>query len=134
MDGLRLVETKYHQPKKDAIKESWIAPACFRCRICDYVVYYGDRNLEDVDYLHTFKANGNRIKKDKRETDHLKPIIPIDGYPSGLEIDFNYIINETLYRPKEGYQVICSICHDKKSAEENEKRREYKKIKKICQK
>lgn len=51
------------------------------------------------------------------EVDHIKPIIPIEGFTSwDITID-------NLYCDKTNLQVLCLKCHEKKTKIENEERR-----------
>lgn len=131
LDELRLIEKKYHEPFKQCLKKSWVGPATFRCEICENIIYFGDRNIDTVDYLHTFRANGNTVRKGVRETDHISPVIPTNGFKSGKSLDWNEVIEERMFLPnKEQYQCVCKECHVKKSNVENLERRANNKVRK----
>lgn len=66
-------------------------------------------------------------KKPKEfQMDHIAPVVPTNGYKSGLEFDLNEHV-ERLFCEEEGWQKICTQCHNEKSQKENTERREYKK-------
>lgn len=60
--------------------------------------------------------------------DHIDPVVPLYGFKSGLEFDFNEYI-ERMYCGEDNFQVLCGPCHDIKSKEENSIRRKNKKSK-----
>ena len=59
--------------------------------------------------------------------DHIDPVVPIDGYKSGLEFDLNeYAVR--MFCEADGLQVLCAECHDKKTKDENNIRRSKKSL------
>jgi len=60
--------------------------------------------------------------------DHILPVVPVDGFKNGQPWDWNEYI-ERMFPNQEGYQILCSSCHDLKTLEENSSRRENKKEK-----
>jgi len=54
--------------------------------------------------------------------DHFEPVIPVDGFKSGLEYDLNEIV-ERMFCDEKGWNCLCKECHDEKSKKENETRR-----------
>jgi len=63
----------------------------------------------------------NKCKKEfpssKIKADHIKPVVDVT---TGF-IDWNVYI-ERMYCVKKGWQAICDVCHDKKSAKERKTR------------
>lgn len=66
---------------------------------------------------------GNLFPAKEVQVDHIEPIVPLTMVQ---EYDWNVIIANALCE-KDGLQVMCKICHKKKSLEENAERRENKK-------
>ena len=61
-------------------------------------------------------------KKDT-QVDHIEPAVSVkDGF-----INWDTYISR-MYPDKEGFQILCSQCHDNKTAIEKEMRKYYKKI------
>lgn len=68
----------------------------------------------------------NQIHKRKdMKKDHIDPVVPVTGFTS-----WDTIINR-LFVSEEGWQALCVTCHDKKTKEENEKRKALKKEKAV---
>lgn len=60
------------------------------------------------------------------QMDHVDPVVPLDGYISGMDFDLNeYAVR--LFCPPEGWAAICRPCHDVKTKEENKTRKANKK-------
>lgn len=70
-----------------------------------------------------------KIKKlhlyEDTQMDHINPIIDIKGFTG----DWTTLI-ESLFCSDENYQCLCDFHHKEKTAQENKKRFEYKKIQK----
>lgn len=64
------------------------------------------------------------LKREEVECDHIEPCQSVDG-----AADWSEFIRRTLEVKAEGLQWICKPCHTKKSAAENAKRREARKLK-----
>lgn len=90
-------------------------------------------------YLYPCEICGKLCKDTKKgeakefHMDHIEPVEPINGFDSGVEFDLNEHV-ERLFCEEDGFQRICVECHLKKSNEENELRRKYKKSKKSLDK
>lgn len=54
--------------------------------------------------------------------DHKDPVVPIKGYKSGMDFDLNEYA-ERMFCAVEGWQVLCSECHDQKTREEKGERK-----------
>lgn len=67
----------------------------------------------------------NQFTNKQIHLDHVQPVVDIK---TGF-IDWNTYIDR-LFPPKEGWQVLCELCHDNKTKIENEMRQFFKKKKK----
>jgi 5-methylcytosine-specific restriction endonuclease McrA len=66
------------------------------------------------------------FKRKDTVADHVDPVIPLEGFKSGLELDLNeYVVR--LFCGVDGYQILCKDCHDIKTRDENIIRKEVKK-------
>lgn len=70
---------------------------------------------------HKCACCGGEFPAKEVQVDHIDPIVPITGMDS-----WDNIIARALVEV-EGMQVLCKPCHLKKTKEENDRRREYKK-------
>lgn len=64
---------------------------------------------------------GEINKKKDTSTDHIDPVIPVEGF-SGFD---DYI--ERLFCDESNFQVICKECHNTKTKSETQARKEYRK-------
>ena len=79
-------------------------------------------------YEYRCRHCGDLFKSKDVQVDHIDPVVPLDGFESGLEFDLNeYVLR--LYCEKDGFQVLCKPCHSKKSKKENVIRRKNKVLK-----
>lgn len=68
------------------------------------------------------------------DADHIKSVVPIEGWEKTDDLFLWYNWNEWLRNAlveKEGYQWLCSTCHKLRTKLDNEKRREFKKNKNV---
>jgi 5-methylcytosine-specific restriction endonuclease McrA len=72
------------------------------------------------------KCDGSFPMKDV-QVDHVEPVIPL--HTPALDMSTDVILSR-LWCDKDNLMVLCKKCHDIKSKEENECRREFKKLKK----
>ena len=85
----------------------------------------GEYSTGRAKYAYRCRACGGLFKRKEINVDHIDPVVPLKGFKSGLEFDFNeYIVR--LFCKKEGFQVLCKPCHDKKTKKENQIRRKNK--------
>jgi len=92
-------------------------------------------------YYVKYNKDGSRSKKDGVEThcqvcntwtrapikvaiDHIDPVVPVETDKGGMD-DLNVFVAR-LWCDRSNLQRCCSICHDKKTAEEREARKAYK--------
>lgn len=68
---------------------------------------------------------GNIFKDKETVSDHIDPVVPIDGFKLRKEFDLHEYA-ERMFCEEEGFQCLCKTCHDIKSKKENEERRANK--------
>lgn len=101
MSSLRRASYRW-PPRNEALKEARIERGLYKCKICLSL-----------------------IKKEEVNLDHIQPIVSIkDGFTN-----WDDVVNR-LFCSKEGYQVLCELCHDSKTAIEDELRLKYRHEKK----
>lgn len=64
-------------------------------------------------------------KRKDMKKDHIEPVVPIGGF-----LSWDDIINR-LFVEESGWQAICKECHEKKTKEENDKRKALRKEKAV---
>lgn len=67
--------------------------------------------------------------KEKLKSDHIDPIVPVEGWEKTDDLFIGYNWNERLRRAfvdESKYQTLCVTCHNKKSKKENSDRRKFK--------
>jgi len=94
------------RPRSEALKEAKVGQDgrafLYKCAICE----------------------GIFIRKEV-QIDHIDPVVPLDGYKSGMEFDWNEYIDR-MFCEKDNFQIICKECHSCKSFLEKELRKEQK--------
>lgn len=70
----------------------------------------------------------NIFPRKETDVDHINPKIPVTGpvYLSNGWLDFNSL-RESYLVTRDELQVLCKVCHKRKTKKENEKRRRNKK-------
>jgi 5-methylcytosine-specific restriction endonuclease McrA len=96
--------SKFWYPKDSVLKKARIGRGIYKCTLCSTMV------------------SSKEIK-----VDHIEPVVPLDGF-----ISWDNLI-ERLFCEESGLQAICKTCHDKKTKEENQKRRSFVKEKAVLQ-
>lgn len=91
-------------PKFDVLRNSSIDKSHFRCE------GYKKR---------WHKAKKTIDRKNNRFVDHIDPVVPIEGFNSWDDYIARMFVEE------EGLQVLCKECHDKKTKDENERRKKH---------
>lgn len=66
------------------------------------------------------KACGNKLHRSQIKADHIEPVVPTTGQPRIKEGPYagREDLNSYIYRmfvEKEGWQILCDECHDKKT-------------------
>ena len=80
--------------------------------------------------LHKCPQCKGLFPQGKMDADHIKPVIPLEGFKASSETFLSYDWNKVLQRlfcEAEGYRVICKDCHKDKTKKENQQRRKNKK-------
>lgn len=72
---------------------------------------------------------GVLFKEKETVSDHINPVVPIEGFSLRPDFDLHEMAERMFCDNVEDFQCLCKVCHDKKSKEENEARRTYKKQK-----
>lgn len=101
ISNLRMASYKF-LPRTLALKDARVAYGRYKCASCMQVHPKRDIQL-----------------------DHVVPVVdPLQGVPrlNNGEFDYNTYIKR-LFVPKVGWQVLCKSCHQKKTNDENKKRR-----------
>lgn len=115
----------YSYPPRNAVKErAKVDKALYQCETCCTYCYEGTSDTNFANYLRVYKDN--IVVKRRVEVDHIHPMIAI---VSGWTWSWDDIINR-LFCEEEGMQLLCELCHDEKTREENEQRKLLRKEKK----
>lgn len=106
----------------EALARQKRGPATHECQGCGRFVYSGAKELQQCDFIQDLKWSDESIEiiKGKTAADHIKPVIPTEGF-GNLEWDWNIVINN-MFVPADGWQILCNDCHIVKTAEENRQR------------
>jgi hypothetical protein len=106
------------KPRNEAQRDAQVAPATFKCAICNNWIYTGTKELEKT-YIKV--PSGIKLIKGVIKVDHIDPVVPIEGFTN-----FDDYIRR-MFCIKEGFQVLCDECHDKKTIQEKGMRTEHRK-------
>lgn len=99
-----LRRASYRSPARNqALKNARISRGLYRCNSCL-----------------------NEFTRKQIAVDHIKPVVPINGYKSGLDFDANEFA-ERLFCEANNLQVLCKDCHKQKTKKENNCRKKGKK-------
>lgn len=113
-----------YPPRNKVKKRQQVGPATFECEHCNVWIYEGTRDL-DIQRKKLEKEPPVDLINDKVNLDHKEPVVPVEGFERG-NWDWHVYI-ERMFCDSEGFQVLCSSCHDKKTKEEDQKRVKYRK-------
>jgi len=89
-------------PRNEVLKSARVDRGMYQCNVCKTVVGRKDISL-----------------------DHITPVVSLSGFTTWDE----YI--DRMYCDASGFQAICTVCHDKKTAMERELRKEKRLEKKL---
>lgn len=89
LQALRRASLRW-KPRGDALRAAKVDKGKYTCNICKEIHRHKDIQL-----------------------DHILPVVPVTGWDS---LD---AVAERLLCWQDGYQVLCRVCHTKKSNEEN---------------
>ena len=69
--------------------------------------------------LHRCNQCGNLFPQCEMAIDHLRPVVPVDGFTGEKFVDYNWNeLIQRLYCEADGLQALCKGCHKLKSADE----------------
>lgn len=103
MSALRRL-SRFWAPINEKKKQALVFRGNYRCEICSKVV-----NTKDI------------------KVDHINPVVPIEGMDS-----WDQVINN-LFCEIENLQAICNSCHDMKTTDEINKRKDFRKQKRMLE-
>ena len=113
--------------RKRKFDQAKVAAATHECELCGVYCYSG---TSDKNYQATVENFPDKtVLKEKAVADHLEPTIPVKGFKN-KEWDWDEYINRMHFCGEDNWNIICKACHDKKTKQENEERKKYRKEKK----
>ena len=89
-----------------------------------FKVPIGEFKTGRIKYGYKCAKCGEINKKKDTNTDHIIPVVPLEGWDS---LDG---FADRLLCDEDGYQVLCVPCHDTKTAWEKSERLKFRKLKK----
>lgn len=105
------------QPIRDAEHKAQVDKATFECRTCKTYIYKGasEKSLSELQtkYKNKTVVMGTIFK------DHIEPVIPIGKKTKDLTLDE---ISDRMFCEEDGIQILCEICHNIKTNEEDSRR------------
>jgi len=122
----------FNYPPRNSVKKRMKrGPATFECEHCSVWIYEGTKDLSKQ--LETLDCKPPKaLVKGRTNMDHKEPVVPLESFKRG-SWDWDEFINR-LFCEEEGFQLLCAKCHDIKTKEEDKKRAEYRKSKKLNKK
>lgn len=109
--------TYSYKPRNDAKNRCKVAPATFKCELCQIHVYAGTSKETPKSILSRFPD----VIQGKINLDHKEPVI----CPKTPGWDWNVFI-ERLFCDIKGFQVLCEKCHKGKTLLENQLRKDVR--------
>ena len=106
--GLRGVSGRW-PPKHTVKKRAWVERGIYLCA--------GHNKPAHEVPLTAKKVPGHRVNN--VFVDHIEPVVGPEGF-----IDWDTLI-ERMFCEIDGLQLLCKDCHDKKTSEERQQRKEY---------
>lgn len=101
--------THRYPPRNEVLREARISRGKYKCASCC-----------------------NEYRRMDIAVDHIDPVVPETGFPLHPDGTDNYdIYVKRMYPKKEGFQVLCNECHNKKSASEQTQRAKVRREKKV---
>lgn len=79
-------------------------------------------------FVYVCKICGKKCTGNEIQLDHIEPVVPLNGYSTGLEFDAHEYIYRMFPDSPDAWQKLCKSCHNKKTQKENELRRQNKKL------
>jgi hypothetical protein len=115
INALRRLSFSY-PPRNNVKKRQQVGPATFECETCLIWIYEGSRDISShLEKLDSEPPNG--IAKGRTNMDHKEPVVPLENFKRG-SWDWDQFINR-MFCEEEGYQLLCSECHEDKTKEED---------------
>jgi len=115
-----------YPPRNKVRKRQQIGPATFECEHCGVWIYEGSRDIDtQLEILDLEPPVG--LIKGKVNMDHKESVVPLTGFSRG-SWDWDEFINR-MFCEETGFQALCSSCHELKTGDEDEKRKQYRKNK-----
>jgi len=112
------------EPRKEMSAAAKRAPATWECCACNYWCYDGTSEVNFRKLKDEFPSQN--IKMEKCKDDHINPVIDVkDGF-----VDWNTLV-ERMFCPYDNWQKVCKTCHDMKTKEEREQRKQWRKKRKV---
>lgn len=111
-----------HKPRTEALNKQKVDSATFECENCGVYIYKGSSEKNYISIKN--KYHEKKVIKEKPNLDHITPIIDVKN---GWTTWDSFI--ERMFCEAGEFQVLCKECHDKKTKQENEERRKWKKVK-----
>ena len=116
-----LRKLSYTNPdRKIAFDKAKVESATHECCICK-TWCYGGESLSNFESLVEQYPDKNIIKN-KAQADHIKEVIPTEGFSNG-SWDWHEYIERLHFCGEQGWQIICVNCHNNKTNNENKRRK-----------
>lgn len=85
------------------------------------------KDLGKTIYLYICAICGKLYKDKEVVLDHIAPVVDPNGYKNGSDFDLNEFA-ERMFCDENGFQTLCSDCHNQKTKAENECRKNQKEL------
>lgn len=85
------------------------------------------KDLGKTIYLYKCAICGNLFKDKEIVLDHIEPVVDPNSPIIGSNFDLN-VYAERMFCDENGFQVLCSECHNQKTKAENECRKNQKEL------
>lgn len=121
ISALRRVSWQY-APRNERKKRQKRDKALYECEKCSKLLYEGKSQKTYKEYLE--KYPNRLVEMDKPQCDHIQCVVPII---KNWEWSWDQFI-ANLFCGIEGYQILCTQCHKSKSDQENQQRKELRKL------
>lgn len=78
-------------------------------------------------YLYICEKCQKLFREKEVVLDHREPVVPLNGYKNGSDFDLNEYA-ERMFCEEDNFSVLCEICHNEKTKEENALRKDQKEL------
>ncbi len=123
MKNLRITP-KDRNAIKGALRRAFSRSALRQSVLIDAIVEHGDPERPRVKVWCKCAACGKPEAKSYMIVDHILPVIPLDTTMEEMSLDD--VVNN-LWCDRNNLQVLDQLCHDVKTKEEKQLRKQYKK-------